>query len=334
MKSIATVGKKITAELSLLFHDFFDSVRPFGFKVALYKAICRITDRIIKTPIGEFFSKRRHQAILQCLNKKFAKEIEAIVADIANNRPEKAPQPTIWQSWWQGEDSMCELTRMCTNSIKKHSGGYRVLLITKENYQEYVSIPSHIIEKLNRNVINKVEFSDILRVHLLCQNGGLWLDATVLLTKDLTADQVEASYYTFKNACADLRNVTEYRWAIFCLGGNKNHPLFSFMSKMYDAYWEKEDRSIDYFLVDYLVALAYEHIPAVRSEIDAFPHNNPMLHQMVDCLSSTYSDELMEALTKETSIFKLSRHKMFPKRNVCGEKTLYDYILSTYGKNG
>lgn len=54
----------------------------------------------------------------------------------------------IWVMWWQGESGMPEIVKMCYNSIKANAGSHPVVLITRENYKDYVKLPEFIEEKI------------------------------------------------------------------------------------------------------------------------------------------------------------------------------------------
>lgn len=59
---------------------------------------------------------------------------------------------------------------------------YEITILTLENYKHYV-------KGLDLDKLPNVEFapraSDIVRIHALAQHGGIWLDASLLLTKSL-----------------------------------------------------------------------------------------------------------------------------------------------------
>ena len=47
----------------------------------------------------------------------------------------------IWICWWQGEEQAPELVKKCIQSIRKNAYHYNVVIITEENYRNYVSFP-------------------------------------------------------------------------------------------------------------------------------------------------------------------------------------------------
>lgn len=84
----------------------------------------------------------------------------------------------IWVCWWQGLDNAPEIVKTCVESIKRNSGKYEVLIITDENYKQYVKFPDWLEEKRKHGIISKTIYSDLLRLNLLSTYGGIWIDST------------------------------------------------------------------------------------------------------------------------------------------------------------
>lgn len=72
----------------------------------------------------------------------------------------------IWVCWWQGLDNAPEIVKTCVESIKRNSGKYEVLIITDENYKQYVKFPDWLEEKRKHGIISKTIYSDLLRLNL------------------------------------------------------------------------------------------------------------------------------------------------------------------------
>ncbi len=69
----------------------------------------------------------------------------------------------IWSMWWQGEKYCPKTIKLCLASIRKHCGSHKFILITKDNYREYINIPEDIIAKVNAGYISFTHLSDIIR---------------------------------------------------------------------------------------------------------------------------------------------------------------------------
>ena len=76
---------------------------------------------------------------------------------------------------------MPDIVKACYNAMHRFSDGHPVILITEKNYKDYVNIPDYIIRKQQSGEIDLTHFSDILRMMLLAQHGGIWMDSTLLI---------------------------------------------------------------------------------------------------------------------------------------------------------
>lgn len=74
------------------------------------------------------------------------------------------------------------LVSRCFQSWILHNEEYEVVLLTEKNLSEYVQIDQQISK--NKNITIQA-MSDIIRVNLLAQRGGIWVDATCFCLRPL-----------------------------------------------------------------------------------------------------------------------------------------------------
>ena len=124
----------------------------------------------------------KHQIMLNFLEKKFSSYWNNY--QYLNTMPEcdEKMRNKIWVCWWQGLDNAPEIVKTCVESIKRNSGKYEVLIITDENYKQYVKFPDWLEEKRKHGIISKTIYSDLLRLNLLSTYGGIWIDSTFFCT--------------------------------------------------------------------------------------------------------------------------------------------------------
>lgn len=102
----------------------------------------------------------------------------------------------IWQYWAQGYEQIPEVVRICLNSVERYKGDYEVIRLTDANLKEYVDFPDSFFRK--REKFGMAFFSDLLRMVLLSSYGGVWLDATVLLTGTLPDKLSKEHFFMFQ----------------------------------------------------------------------------------------------------------------------------------------
>lgn len=309
---------------------FLRNIFRFGASVAWYQLLDSVAiAAAVPTNVYLKIRRRKHHAIKAYLERRY-KTIFAFYND-EYQPPAQATEPrTIWQSWWQGANRMDELVKCCTLSVQKNSNGHRRVLVTSKNYENFVILPPHILAKAEKGTISPTQFSDILRMNLLNQHGGLWVDATIFLSSPLDDNIFEAPLFSCKNEQEGVF-VSDYRWTGFCIGGEKGHVLFDFMCRMFYAYWSDHNTLIDYYLIDYLIALGYDRIPAIRQAIDAIDRNNASLYELVANINRPYSPELYARMCAETQIHKLSRKMTLNETTTSGEETFWRYLKQSYG---
>lgn len=164
----------------------------------------------------------KHHEVIE--NYLCAKGYGADFSDIVSSNhvalTENVGDNNIWVCWWQGEKSMPEMIKKCFNSIIRYSNGHPVKLITFENYKDYVQVDHRIVDKVKNGTFKLAHFADLVRLKLLEQYGGLWLDSTILLTANINEDFFQ-KFFSVKIKPVDNDSVSEYRWCSFVLGGVK-----------------------------------------------------------------------------------------------------------------
>ncbi len=179
----------------------------------------------------------------------------------------------IWVMWWQGENAMPPIVRQCMESIRLHRGKHPVIMLDSKNYTNYIQLPPPILQKLTtRHWIAQI--SDIIRFGLLERYGGIWLDATILVTQDIGA--FDTSLYSIRHRQGNPRFVLDgSKWSSFMFACTKGHPVSAFIHKALIEYFEKHDYLADYWLTDYVIAIMYTESPTLRKYIDDLPLDNP-----------------------------------------------------------
>lgn len=306
--------------------NFKNAQKDFGNKIAFWISLNDIGRRFNFSK--QYVAAKKHAIIKDYLRSKYAKIIQNIKSQQQVIDTKIEDTSPIWICWWDGEEQMPALTRACYQSVCKYANKQPVILITKYNYQEYVTIPAEITEKVKSKLITLTHFSDILRMCLLYENGGIWLDATIYLTQDMPS-YAQKNFTTIKHPPSGTF-VSNCLWSGFCIGGGKHHPLFTFMRAMLFDYWKKETSLIDYYLIDYLISLAYEQLPSVNQSIQGVPHNNIQLYALQQNLNNAFDNTLLDEYTSDTFIHKLRWKGQLSTKTEDGKPTFYGHILSRY----
>jgi hypothetical protein len=88
----------------------------------------------------------------------------------------------IW-TYWHNPDKIPKSVKMCMESWAKYNPDYEIVVLSKKNFQGYVTIPDEIRNHPHFND-SPQRFSDLVRLYALDEHGGIWIDASILIKQD------------------------------------------------------------------------------------------------------------------------------------------------------
>lgn len=271
------------------------------------------------------FADKLNQFKIERLETEFGEYIHQRVHKWKNYNREKKQNKIVWFFWWQGNYDEIPVVNMCLKSIEKNlPKNAKLIIITKQNIEEYLQMPSHIIEKVNNGTISLTHLSDIIRVNLLSEWGGCWFDATVYALKPYPY-VFDYEIWTTKRNDNNLY-IPKGRWTGFAMSGWSHGILFDLMKDLFEEYWRRYDVLIDFFLIDLFIELLYRTVPEVKKLIDEVPYNNTGVQKLWPILSEEFNEQNFKHLTMDTDLYKLSwRINVEPVRNE--HCTIYGKLL-------
>jgi hypothetical protein len=278
--------------------------------------------------ISRMIYQPRHKLIMGYLYSKYH-----LVIDRYKDVPEtavKSETAPVWVCWLQGEETAPALVRQCIASIRHNAGKHPVIIITDNNIDDYIQLPTYIKSKYHSGLISRTHLSDVLRVCLLAEHGGLWLDSTVFCSKSIPDDIFQYYFFTCKNHINNdsYRFVSLGRWKISFLGSMKNSLFINYMKELLLKYWENESCVIDYFLTDYAIALAFEHLPIIKNEFSALPTHNWPVNKLMQNMNRAFDKEIFHGIiNSDTLYYKLSYKDDLKEYTADGQKTFYYYFI-------
>lgn len=89
----------------------------------------------------------------------------------------------IW-TYWNDDSKLPRTVQMCMDGWRTRHPGYRITLLTRDNYATYTAIPNRLVDHPNFHD-NPTRFSDLVRIWTLAQHGGIWIDSSVLVKRPL-----------------------------------------------------------------------------------------------------------------------------------------------------
>lgn len=291
-------------------------LKEYGLKLLLCTGCSRLL-RKLHFPRSVLFAydRYKHKKVQAYLYKRYSSLVE---------KQEEKPQAVhrmIYVFWWQGEAGAPETVQMCIRSIRRN-GGAEVIVLSKDNYDQYVDLPDYIVEKMQTGKMSLAHFSDVLRFNLLYKSGGLWLDATDFLTDPVPEEIFERPFYSNKTAFASTYG---WQWTSFFIAAQKNDYLCGLMVDFYNQYWKENDTAITYLVLDCWLTVLYNHNQKVKEEIDGYSADNLNVFALTGVVGLPYSQDVFENAKKASYIHKLT-YKEDYLESIDGKLTVWGYI--------
>lgn len=321
---------KIIKRLKESFDDFKIDLKYFSFKLAIVRFINNITFRgSFLKKINKWSINKKHELILNYLSTKYAYIIDKYKDE--EESAEFSDNQNIWVCWLQGEESAPQLVKNCIDSIRRHSNGHEVIVVSRDNFDKYVNIPDYILDKYDKGIISHAHFSDIMRMSLLRDHGGIWIDATVFCIRDLPDSIFDKVFFSCKSQFVETDYISGMQWTSFIIGGQKNSLFYRFNLDFYLEYWQTEEQLIDYLFVDYIIYLGYQNIKNIKKAMNDNGINNVRRDELYNIFNQEFSlDKYKELLNSDTYLYKLSWREAFNNVGLNGNETFYSYFVNKY----
>lgn len=262
--------------------------------------------------------------------RRMCKKYRRFIADYVEKHPaesfEQKHNPIIWTIWLQGMEQAPEIVQQCYASMGKHITDRPIVVITEENFRNYVTFPDYIMEKYEKGIISKVHFADLLRVELLSQHGGTWLDGTVFCSdKPFQPYMLDSQLFLFQTLKPGLdghcRGISS--WFMTAHSGN---PIIMLTRTLLHEYWRTYNYAVDYFILHNFLRMSIEAYPQVWNKVVPFSNSTP--HILLLRLFDTFDPETWEGIRAQTSFHKLS-YKFTPQQ-AQQTNTYYTEVLGQY----
>lgn len=298
---------------------------------SIYYGCLRIADecfgRLGLSSVSKNARLKKDQWILDFLEHNLIEVVEKYAGqDTSGTFQANAP---IWICWWTGEDSAPPLVKQCIASIRKNSGRHPVLLITKNNYLNYITIPQYMLDAVNNGTMGLAHLADYIRVSLLLTYGGLWLDATIYCSQSIPETYFEYPFFTCKSKAQSTRFISRMRWTTFVLGGWKGNTIYAFLKEALEQYWNRHYEAIDYLLFDYIIELGRDKISFIQKEINDVPENNVHRDDLQAAMNASLPAENFEKIIQsDTVLYKLSWRETYSSMDSRGNPSVFAHFLN------
>ncbi len=274
------------------------------------------------------------------INEYIKGNIEKPVIKI--NKPELVGKKIIWQYWAQGIENAPEFVNFCFKSVDRFKGDYTVIRLTDDTVKDYLIFPDFVKEKRKSKVFKPVFFSDLLRITLINNYGGIWLDASIFLTDALPQNLINQKFFMFSrddnspnkewglktdNCYFGWSEQFKVNFLSSIIFGQPNTDISMILQDLMLNFWKTQDTIPHYFFFQILINTLRKN-NVVNFEFPIIDDTLP--HKLQFSLNEPFNSYIFEEIIDNVSLHKLSFHKQWEKIDESGIITYYGKLLEKY----
>ena len=124
----------------------------------------------------------------------------------SQQQPQNTPVLTriIWLYWHQGWGKAPSIVKKCRRSWELHNPEFDIRFLDRNTVMGY--LPANCGIDFKRKDVDLVKWTNLIRLNLLAEHGGIWVDATLMCMKPVVSwliDYYESQVFVFKDPGRD-----------------------------------------------------------------------------------------------------------------------------------
>lgn len=172
----------------------------------------------------------------------------------------------IFLFWMQGLNNAPDVVKRSVESWYVKNPDTNIVLIDRNNIRSYMSGDYVVHDDTNHDYSRQI--SDLLRLDLMKNYGGVWSDATVFCNKPIhpwLEEQDVEDFFCFSYPKPDRKLASWFLYA------NKGSELIEFFYQRMVESWNKTKTNSPYFLIHNTFERCYQESETVRNVWDKMP---------------------------------------------------------------
>lgn len=207
----------------------------------------------------------------------------------------------IWIFWLQGREKAPNIVKKCMESWEEKNPNWSIRLLDEKNMSRYIELPDLCDIK-----ITCTSLSNVLRVFLLKEYGGVWVDATLYCNKSLDDwldPYMKHGFFAFNKPAPNCSLTT---WFLAC---EENNHIVTHLCDKTLKYWSTRDAPNTDFLLQELFASLLEENVSCRASWNKATKISADLSYAIQSVGMFETDKkLIESrIDWQTPVFKLTR---------------------------
>lgn len=212
----------------------------------------------------------------------------------------------VWVCWLQGWELAPKTVNICLKSVREHILDGELILIDLRNISEYVTIDPFVNLSFKNGDISAANYTDFIRLMLLYEHGGLWVDATIFFTHDFRIGDIKNNFYSIRRQY-DYPYVTRNLWSNFFIYSARGNKYFFYTYNVMLSALRSERKLINYFLMDHIFKFCFLNFSEFRHLVLSVEFNNKDVHEFENKIVNSCdfkSDNIVYKLNWRNDVLK------------------------------
>jgi len=205
------------------------------------------------------------------LTHYFARKYLPVTDRLVQNEVTRATPETIWQFWDNPAGKKTPaIVKVSLESVDMFKGNFEHRVLDSTTMAVYSDLPGYVLDKFRKGQIDHIHFSDLLRLNLLKNHGGIWLDATGYMTDVVPEYILDEDFFVFLTG-----ELTHFPYSFIqsCfIRAKKGSLLCDAWYEMCVEYWKKETKKLEYFQIHLMFKALVEKNKAAGRLFNKMPH--------------------------------------------------------------
>lgn len=247
--------------------------------------------------------------------------------DLSDNSKER-----IFSIWLQGEENAPSIVKACFGSMRANCE-QELLVLDEKSLFDWIQLPDYVIDKWKNGKIKPAHFTDICRLELLYQYGGIWADATDFITSPFPKWLIETDFFIYHTG--DNTNITGYHsfFQNCFIRAKKNNFLIKAWRDAVLIYWEKGKIAKYYYIHQLIFKKVIESNTLAKTLYKKMPY---LVQDATHTLWFRYYDKpfnetIYKELTQSALFQKTEYRSLLSKEPNTG--SFAEMIINKYGNN-
>lgn len=265
----------------------------------------------ILTRVNSFLhpsTTNREKQILAYLTKYICPPINSTVnPKITSKKIYVQSDKTVWVYWNNGFDKAPDIVKKCILSTKAISKqmNWDFVLLDSSNLYEYIELPEYIETLHNNGKIKEALYSDLLRISILAEYGGIWADATCYFSDVISSAIFNSKFFVFQTPLfGNDSHINCSNWFIYAKHDSK---IIAKVKNALYRYWTDNNFLIYYFIFHLFVYLIIKYDEECKKEWDKMLWmSNMPPHLLQYSFNKSFSSVQLKHILESSFVHKLT----------------------------